>query len=258
MMALQIDDGPDEAFDEYWDETTADVYRQDAVVDELREKYRRYFGELASVAPNSNFLDVGSGAGISVDTAGSEFGFQARGIEPSQRAVDLARGRFGVDVVCGLLDAESELPRDFGALTLWDVIEHVEDPESLLKLCASHLAEGGVFLLETPDEGALLRRLIRGFGALGIGPLDLRGSIYYRAHRYYFTQRAMRKLLERCGFRDIRFHSEHSMYQKELLYMQRFGSDTGLKKLGIQCTAWMTDIFPTLGNKMVVTAIKAS
>jgi hypothetical protein len=31
-----------------------------------------------------------------------------------------------------------------------------------------------------------------------------------------------------------------------------------LKKLGIQWTAWLTNLFPALGNKMVVTAVKAS
>ena len=39
--------------------------------------------------------------------------------------------------------------------------------------CGAHLAPGGVLLLETPDEGTLLRRIICRLGELGIPGLDL-------------------------------------------------------------------------------------
>jgi 2-polyprenyl-6-hydroxyphenyl methylase/3-demethylubiquinone-9 3-methyltransferase len=193
-----------------------------------------------------------------VDTASREYDFEAMGIEPSSVAVELARGRFDVEVECGLLDASSQLPRDFGVLTLWDVIEHVEDPEALVECCASHLAEGGVFVLETPDGDTPLRSLIRWLGSLGVSSLDMRGSVYYSAHRYYFNRRAMRQLLQRCGFSDIRFYAEHTMYKKELLYYEMYGMNSPLKKTAIRAVAAITRALPFLGNKMVVTAVKST
>lgn len=258
MQFLEIPELPNEDFDEYWDESAARVYQAPDVVDELKQKYRRYFGLLAARAPNRRFLDVGSGAGIGLYVAKTEFGFDTLGIEPSARAVHLARERLGANVIQGLLGPDCGLDRDFGALTLWDVIEHVENPEALLQLCADHLVDGGVFLLETPDQGALLRRIVDGLGRLHVQKLDLRGSIYYRAHRYYFTRRALHRLLERCGFVDIRFHAEHSMYQKELQYMEQYGTASKTKKFAVHLTANFTRWFPALGNKMVVTAVKAT
>lgn len=258
MQFLAIDETPDEDFDEYWDEVAGKVYQAPSVIEELRRKYRRYFPMLSRLAPNRRFLDVGSGAGIGVDTARREFGFDAKGIEPSSRAIDIARSRMDGEFVHGLLRPDSDIGDGFGVLTLWDVIEHVEDPEALLGLCADRLAPGGAFLLETPAEGTLLRRAIDGLGTLGVEPLDLRSSIYYRGHRYYFTREAMRQLMERCGFQDIRFHTEHSMYQKELLYMEHYGTSSAMKRLAIHVTASLADHVPALGNKMVVTAVKSS
>lgn len=249
MGRLEIAESADEDFDEYWDEVAAAIYAAPAVVAELRQKYRRYFGTLARLAPNRRFLDVGSGAGISVHTAQEEFGFDARGIEPSARAVELSRARLGVEVTRGLLGVERDLPRDFGALTLWDVVEHVGNPEDLLRECHDHLAPGGVFLLETPDEDALLRRLIRGLATLGVDRLDARGSIYYRAHRFYFTRRAMRGMLERCGFRQVRFHTEHTMYEKELLYTAHYSPGSKAKRFAVRTTANLTRVFPHWGTR---------
>lgn len=65
-----------------------------------------------------------------------------------------------------------------------DSIEHVSDPETLLHACHQHLAPGSVLLLETPDEGTLLRAIIRAVGKLGVPGFDPRGGIYCREHHF--------------------------------------------------------------------------
>lgn len=257
LGALSIAESDEDGFDEYWSEVNQRIYADPAVVDELATKYEKYYRRLQTEVPNKRFLDVGSGAGVSVGTAAS-LGFQAIGIEPSASAVALSRQRYDVPITHGLLSADDSLPRDFGLLALWDVIEHVEDPESLVRACYVHLSPGGVMILETPDEGALLRRLIVALGRVAIRPLDLRRSIYYRAHRYYFTRAAMTHLLERCGLTQVRYVAEHTMFQKELRKKALYDAMPVWRQRVLRVMFALLRATPLLANKMVVIATKAA
>jgi 2-polyprenyl-3-methyl-5-hydroxy-6-metoxy-1,4-benzoquinol methylase len=255
LGALDIKGADHEGFDEYWTEINQKIYADPAVIQELTDKYRHYYSKVISKVPSKRFLDVGSGAGISIGAAAS-LGFEATGIEPSSYAVALSRKRFDIPVVEGLLHADDDLPRDYGMLALWDVIEHVIDPQELLDACNKHLAKGGVLLLETPDEATLLRGMLRFFGNLGIRSLDKRCSIYYRAHRFYFTRAAMTSLLTRCGFEQIEFFGEHTMFEKELLKKKLYGRTSPMKMFFLRMTFAILKRLPFMANKMVVAAVK--
>jgi SAM-dependent methyltransferase len=257
LGALQTSDDPAEGFDEYWTAVNQRIYAEPSVLAELATKYERYFTEVLAKVPNRQFLDVGSGAGVSIGTA-ARLGFQPLGVEPSEHAVALSRRLFDVPVQRGLLSADDQLPRGQGLLALWDVIEHVTDPEALIRACAAHLAPGGVLLLETPDEGTLLRRLIRGVGRSGLPGLDLRGSIYYRAHRYYFTRRAMTSLLKRCDFAHVQFHGEHTMFRKELLKKELYDHAPRWRLVLLDGVFRTLKALPIMANKMVVVATKST
>jgi len=256
LGALDIGDAAEEGFDDYWSDVNQSIYADPAVIAELSTKYEGYFRMVEAEVPNRRFLDVGSGAGMSIGTA-AKMGFAATGIEPSEKAVALSRRQFDVPVICGLLQANDALPRDYGMLALWDVIEHVDDPGALLRVCHAHLDPGGVLLLETPDEGALLRKFICAVGRLGIPGLDLRLNIYYRAHRFYFTRLAMTRLLERCGFGRVRYYGEHTMFQKELRKKRLYGRISPAKELFLKIAFTLLKQLKFLPNKMVVIAVRA-
>jgi SAM-dependent methyltransferase len=156
-----------------------------------------------------------------------------------------------------LLHEGDSLPRDFGMLALWDVIEHVSEPDVLLRACREHLAPGGVLLLETPDEGALLRSIVRAAGTLRMPGLDLRGGIYYRAHRFYFTRASMTRLLERLGFSKVRYFAEHTMFQKELLKQRFYQRPSRAKELFLRGMFATLKGLPFMANKMVAVAVKS-
>jgi len=242
-------------FDDYWDEINERIYTDAAVVRELQEKYTRYLSVIERSAPNRRLLDVGSGAGIFVAAAVGR-GFQAVGVEPSARAVEISRHWGELPIVHGLLQADDDLPRDNGALTLWDVIEHVPDPTALLTACADHLADGGLLVLETPDEGSLLRDLVRTAARLG-RRFDQRSYLYYRAHRYYFTRRAMETVLRRCGFDRVAFYRDHTMFEKSLLKLRLYRGLSPRRERLIRAGYGMLRHLSFLANKMVVVARKA-
>jgi len=251
-VSTEEDDAP---FDEYWDAANEAIYGDSRVVAELTRKFARYLPFMGELAPNRRLLDVGSGAGIFLDAARNH-GFEPLGVEPSGRAVTICRRRYpGLRVTRCLLSEADDLPRGVGCITLWDVIEHVPDPEALLSACALHLGEGGLVLLETPDEGALLRKMIRGAGSLS-SRLDQRRKIYYRAHRYYFTRRAMAMLLRRTGLEPVRFFRDHTMFEKSILKLRHYQGLSGLRERLLRLAYVALAVAPGMGNKMVVIARK--
>lgn len=241
-------------FDDYWSDRNIKIYSEPSVIDELKNKYLKYFNKLENTK-NKKLLDVGSGAGICVNTA-QVCGFEAMGVEPSPNGVELARKSYSVNIVNGLLSIDDSLPRDFDVLTLWDVIEHVHDPNELISACAAHLSKSGYLILETPDEGILIRELVRRISKIH-KKFELRNNMYYRAHRYYFNRTAMKELLNRCGFDEVRFYKERSMYQKAILKKRYFAGKTGNSELLYKTIFWFLERLPLAQNKMVLIAKKA-
>lgn len=255
FLDLRNELNSDAGFDDYWGDVNEKIYTHPKTIDELQKKYNYYFNQLPSL-PNKKLLDVGSGAGICVNAA-RKYGFDAIGVEPSERGAQLSRKNYSIYVICDLLKEDDDLPRDFGVLTLWDVIEHVPDPVEMVTNCALHLVEEGYLVLETPDEGALIRKIIRRLSTFSRA-FDLRNNMYYRAHRYYFTTTAMRKLLERCGFDEIHFYKDRTMYEKALLKARLFRGVTGGKAIMLKSIFWLLKRLPFMQNKMVVIARKSA
>jgi SAM-dependent methyltransferase len=136
----------------------------------------------AGAQPPGPLLDVGAGRGRFVAGARSA-GWDARGIEPSARS-----SAPHVEPVA-IEDAEVE-PGSLGAITLWHVLEHVDDPGAALERLRGWLRPGGVLLVGVPNLASLQARLA--------GPhwyhLDL------PRHRTHFTARGIELALERHGF----------------------------------------------------------
>jgi hypothetical protein len=79
------------------------------------------------------------------------------------------------------------------AMTLWHVLEHVEDPARALERAAAWLRPGGGLLVGVPNFASLQARL----GGERWFHLDL------QRHRTHFTPAGLRALLERNGFEVV-------------------------------------------------------
>jgi len=153
-----------------------------------------------ALGPPGRLLDAGAGRGRFVAAARTA-GWDARGIEPS------ARGGTEYGVVlqrAGIEDADVA-PGSLDAVTLWHVLEHVEDPGGALTRVRSWLRPGGVVLVGTPNLASLQARL----GGDRWYHLDL------PRHRTHFTARGLRALLARRGLMPLRTHhvlAEHNPF----------------------------------------------
>jgi 2-polyprenyl-3-methyl-5-hydroxy-6-metoxy-1,4-benzoquinol methylase len=103
------------------------------------------------IQAGARLLDVGSGYGY-FSKAAADSGWKAQGVEISRHAASVAK-EFGVQTFIGGLAAFAAEKRGapYDIVTLFDVIEHVEDPVALLRTAASLLAEGGLCVVRTPN-----------------------------------------------------------------------------------------------------------
>src|SRR5205807_2163563 len=99
----------------------------------------------------------------------------------------------------------------FDVITMWDFLEHVLDPESVLAKVRRLLVPGGVLLVFTIDSTSLLNRvggfLYHASRRRAVRILEL---LYDFRHNYYFTKPALAALLERSGFRIERWRAHRA------------------------------------------------
>ncbi|MDH5611274.1 MAG: class I SAM-dependent methyltransferase [Gammaproteobacteria bacterium] len=242
--------------DSYWDEVNKKIYSMPNVLNEFKKKQNKYLKRMIKLSPpNKRLLDVGCGNGIFLNNAKLN-GFEAAGIEPSRIAVDLCKQQYGFSPTLGYLELDSDLEKNFGALSAWDVIEHVADPKDFLKICHAHLVKGGVFILETPDESSWIRGLINIIDSvkkmLKIGAAS---NIYYPSHRYYFTHKAMKSVLKNAGFTNIKIYKEHTIYSKAIAKNRLYRKFTNFQMLKYYVVFFLLRA-PFLWNKQVVICVK--
>ena len=146
---------------------------------------RRHLKMVQKYSKGTWLLDVGCASGAFLGCA-ADAGWSVVGVEPSEVLCRRAQAILGVrgDVFCVPLQ-QADLPASsFDVLTLWDVLEHVPDPRSFMKHCASLIKPGGYLLANVPDLDSLQARVLR-----------KRWPLLLAEHLNYFN----RKSLKLCG-----------------------------------------------------------
>jgi len=135
-------------------------------------------------------LDVGAGDGCIVREAAKR-GWIATGIEPAAVGGDTFSE--GGRVIRGTLH---DLPPGavFDVVTLFDVIEHVDDGLDLLSGARSHVADSGFVVVETGNYGSAAR--------IQAGPA---WWCYQAEHRWYYTPERLLDILRLAGFHQFHF-----------------------------------------------------
>jgi 2-polyprenyl-3-methyl-5-hydroxy-6-metoxy-1,4-benzoquinol methylase len=132
-------------------------------------------------------LDFGSGDGEFLTVCGA-FGFDAHGVDRSS-----ARRSNSTHVMVHeeISDAKAFAP--FHAITLFEVLEHLDDPKTILEQLHGLLHENGILVLETPN-------------CERVDDIDSRAA-YYAIHPLEhinaFDPDTLRRFAENLGFRSI-------------------------------------------------------
>lgn len=164
-------------------------YREDEEL-YLRTFRRRMRFVLRHVRPGGRALDVGAAAGYFMKAA-QERGFDVSGVELSAEIAAHGRERWGLDVFVGTLESAPFEPASFDLITMWDVVEHIPDPASLLRRARELVKPNGALVIETQNVDSAFARL-----------LGRRWHHYKHAeHLYHFNRHTIAGLLDAAGFR---------------------------------------------------------
>jgi 2-polyprenyl-3-methyl-5-hydroxy-6-metoxy-1,4-benzoquinol methylase len=138
-----------------------------------------------ALAPGSSVLDLGAGGGELVYVLRS-LGLEARGIEPNEGYARSALETLGVPVAAGFWQDADISAGSLDAVTLFHVLEHLDEPLRALELIRDWLRPGGILWIEVPNIEAVCQAPIHRF---------------HRAHLYNFNAATLGRLGERAGFR---------------------------------------------------------
>lgn len=147
--------------------------------------YQRVLSKLCTLTNISSILDVGCGKGEFV-WAARNFGYSIQGIELSQEAVSLACS-FGLPVQRQSLFSPELDSSSWNAITMFEVIEHVEDPVAMIQRATDLLAPGGILYLTTPNYFSLDRLF-----------LGSKWNVFHPEHIIYFSTNGLVNLIRQC------------------------------------------------------------
>jgi 2-polyprenyl-3-methyl-5-hydroxy-6-metoxy-1,4-benzoquinol methylase len=176
-------------------------------LDLARRRIERLQQLTGTASGSLRLLDVGCSSGAFLEAA-QGMGIAARGVEPAPSAAASAREK-GLDVVTGTLDRAGFEPGSFDAVTLFEVIEHLQDPLSLARDVLRVLRPGGIWLIGTANAASWTAALMGArWQYLNIAS--------HGGHVSFFSPRSIAVLAERSGFavehidtRNVRIFERH-------------------------------------------------
>lgn len=139
-------------------------------------------------------LDVGCSSGTFLKSA-RKLNFNIEGVEPAKAAVATAR-QSGFKVYEGEL-GHKDIPKNhFNALTLFEVIEHLNDPRQLLQQCKEILKPGGILVIGTGNTDSWTQKI-----------MGNRWEYYdiakHGGHISFFNTNSIKLLAEDTGFEVV-------------------------------------------------------
>lgn len=154
---------------------------------------------------SGKILDVGCGLGFFLQAVQGVAGWEAYGYEISEPAANYASKVLRLNnVFNGRVEDNGFEKGSFDIVTLFDVIEHLPDPKSMLGSIRPLLAEDGMLFIHTPNAGVqLLKARLKRALHRGIRP---KGH-YLEAsdHVNIYTPGSLSQLLSGQGFEKAEF-----------------------------------------------------
>ena len=146
---------------------------------------------------NGRLLDLGASTGQLGGAVRDHFG-RTFGFEYEVACIQSLRKSFDVATICDLEKLKA-LPPNLDAIVLADVLEHLRDAPSILRLVKQSLAPNGRAFISVPNIANITVRI-----GLMFGIFEYRDrGILDNTHLRFYTLRTIRRDIEGAGFRVI-------------------------------------------------------
>jgi len=202
-------------------------------------------------------LDIGCGGGLFLSLLRQE-GAEVAGIELSDSRAQYARTRHGLEIHKRPIESDfwqKGYANHFDAVTLWDVIEHVNYPFQTLQGAVHVLKPGGLLLIDTPCRDGFYHQ----FGEFtykvtgGRLPTFLNAmySSHLFGHKQIFATHEMSQLFEAVGLEVLDLHKFHELSFPYEFYLKKLFKSEVIVRLLLPVVRVFFKIFK-IRNKMLV------
>lgn len=163
-----------------------------SLIDSIANRRRAAF--LESVCKPGTVLDIGCGSGFFLTYLRSR-GWQVYGLETAEEHVAFARETLGLShVLMQAWPVTNGNFRNYDAVSMIHLIEHMPDPITALIAAHHSLCKGGALLLETPNIDSWPARI---FGPQWV-------TLDAPRHMVIFSPKSLARCLRSAGFEEIR------------------------------------------------------
>lgn len=193
-------------------------YAQDylKIYQDMAHRLNIYLQNHDQTLKKAKLLDVGTFTGEFLEAA-SSLGADVYGTELQQEAVQIAQKKFPGKVTTANVLNTRFPNKNFDVITLLGLIEHVVNPDKLLRRVTKLLKSGGVIMLQTPNSGSLLAHAMGKYWP-PYAPVE---------HIHLFSRQSLEMLLAKNGFTNIIFQKHIKKLPLNYVYqnMQNFGPE---------------------------------
>jgi len=209
----------------------------------------------------ARILDIGCGGGLFLSLLKAE-GAQVAGIELSDSRACYAQTKHGLEIFKIPIESgfwQQDRANRFDAVTLWDVIEHVNYPFQTLLCATSVLKPGGYLLIDTPCRDSFYHRFgeftYRLTGGRAPTFLNAMYSSHLFGHKQIFSTAEMKQLFEESGLQVVELRKFHELSFPYEFYLRKLLKSQALVKILLPLVQLFFKIFK-IQNKMLVVGRK--
>lgn len=169
-------------------------------------------------------LDIGCGTGSFLEFMSQHTQFKVVGTEINKHNVAFIKDNYSFPVYLGDLEQLKFPEKHFDVITLWDVIEHLPSPKTLLNRVHKILKPEGYLVIRVPNGDSLDYKI---FGKYWAG-------IDAPRHYIIYTKKTLSDFLEGSGFSVISYNNKIGSYFNFLTSLEFWLKDSKIKPSTIQ------------------------
>ena len=192
-----------------------DVYIQNQSL--FRNIFRATLKKVLKYKKKGSVLEVGSSTGLLL-TLFLEAGWDVTGVEPSKKSSEYARNR-GIRTINETFEKAVTLEK-YDVIVFNHVLEHLKDPEEVLKKAYGLLKDDGILVINVPNAGSLSARVYKKNWKY----------LLPEEHLWQFTPGSLRKLLTKQKFSILEWEAKSGIWEFDNPLAELVSSFVGFKK----------------------------
>ena len=139
----------------------------------------------------SKVLDIGCGGGTFLEYM-KKNNYKVYGVEPALNLKSMLEGKGITAYTSSIFD--TEINEKFDVVTLNNVLEHIENPDLVVKRVNELLENDGLLVIKVPNDFNMIQEEANRFVH------NKNWWVCYPDHLNYFSKDSLSKLVEDCGF----------------------------------------------------------